>query len=143
MSKVFVLDTQKRPLNPVHPGRARLLLTQRRAAIIRHYPFTIIMREEVHDAQIEPFAHQLSRFQIAFELEVRTAGNSCGDIHVLCFRDLCLELFHSGLESGRLDFEALENAVKAVVDLQRHLLDQSLGTFDFGVLQPQCFKVRR
>jgi hypothetical protein len=28
MSKVFVLDTNKQPLNPVHPGRARLLLKQ-------------------------------------------------------------------------------------------------------------------
>jgi RRXRR protein len=54
MSKVFVLDTQQRPLNPVHPGRARLLLTQGRAAIFRHYPFTIIMRQEVYDTPIEP-----------------------------------------------------------------------------------------
>ena len=54
MSKVFVLDTQTRPLNPVHPGRARLLLTQGRAAVFRYYPFTIIMREEVHDAPSEP-----------------------------------------------------------------------------------------
>ena len=35
MSKVFVLDTQTRPLNPVHAGRARLLLTQGRAAVFR------------------------------------------------------------------------------------------------------------
>ncbi|HXZ04976.1 MAG TPA: RRXRR domain-containing protein, partial [Ktedonobacteraceae bacterium] len=28
MSKVFVLDTNKQPLNPLHPGRARLLLQQ-------------------------------------------------------------------------------------------------------------------
>jgi 5-methylcytosine-specific restriction endonuclease McrA len=54
MSKVFVLDTQKRPLTPVHPGRARLLLTQGRAAIFRHYPFTIIMGQEVYDAPMEP-----------------------------------------------------------------------------------------
>jgi 5-methylcytosine-specific restriction endonuclease McrA len=54
MSKVFVLNADKTPLNPVHPGQARLLLTQGRAAVFRHYPFTIILKEEVHDAQIEP-----------------------------------------------------------------------------------------
>jgi hypothetical protein len=41
---VFVIDTNKRPLNPVHPGLARLLLTQRKAAVFRHFPFTIILK---------------------------------------------------------------------------------------------------
>ena len=45
MSKVFVLDTDKHPLDPVHPGRARLLLTHGRAAVFRRYPFTIILKE--------------------------------------------------------------------------------------------------
>jgi 5-methylcytosine-specific restriction endonuclease McrA len=54
MSKVFVLNTDKMPLNPVHPGRARLLLTQGQAAVFRHYPFTIIMKEEVQQPEIEP-----------------------------------------------------------------------------------------
>jgi hypothetical protein len=36
MSKVFVVDVHKRPLNPVHPGRARLLLTQGQAAVPTH-----------------------------------------------------------------------------------------------------------
>jgi 5-methylcytosine-specific restriction endonuclease McrA len=44
MSKVFVLDTQMRPLDPVHPGHARLLLKQGRAAVYRRYPFTIILK---------------------------------------------------------------------------------------------------
>jgi RRXRR protein len=35
MSHVFVVDTNKQPLAPVHPGRARLLLTQGRAAVFR------------------------------------------------------------------------------------------------------------
>jgi hypothetical protein len=41
MSKVFVLDTQKLPLNPIHPAHARLLLTQGKAAVFKRYPFTI------------------------------------------------------------------------------------------------------
>src|SRR5919197_4844741 len=44
VSKVFVLDTQKRPLDPVHPGHARLLLKEGKAAIFRRYPFTIIRK---------------------------------------------------------------------------------------------------
>ena len=54
MSKVFVLDAHKRPLNPVHPGRARLLLTQGQAAVFCHYPFTVILKEEVHKPDIAP-----------------------------------------------------------------------------------------
>ncbi len=49
MSKVFVLDTNKRPLNPVHPGRARMLLSSGKAAVYRRYPFTIILKRAVAD----------------------------------------------------------------------------------------------
>jgi 5-methylcytosine-specific restriction endonuclease McrA len=54
MSKVFVVDAHKRPLNPVHPGRARLLLSQGKAAVFRHYPFTILLKEEVQKPEIKP-----------------------------------------------------------------------------------------
>ena len=54
MSKVFVLDTNQRPLDPVHPGRARLLLTQGRAAVFRRYPFTIILKEALPQAPRHP-----------------------------------------------------------------------------------------
>lgn len=47
MSKVFILDTNKQPLNPIHPGRARILLSQGKAAVFRRYPFTIILKKEV------------------------------------------------------------------------------------------------
>ena len=47
MSKVFVLDTNKQPLNPVHPGRARLLLKQGKTAVYRRYPFTIRLSRAV------------------------------------------------------------------------------------------------
>jgi len=45
VSRVFVLDANKQPLSPVHPGRARVLLTQRKAAVFRRYPFTIILKD--------------------------------------------------------------------------------------------------
>ena len=54
MSKVFVLDTNKQPLNPVHPGRARLLLKQGKAAVYRRYPFTLILKRVVEQPHLEP-----------------------------------------------------------------------------------------
>ena len=44
---VFVLDTTKKPLKPVHPVQARRLLKGGKAAVFRRYPFTIILKEEV------------------------------------------------------------------------------------------------
>ena len=44
---VFVLDTEKRPLNPVQPGQARRLLKAEKAAVFRKYPFTIILKVAV------------------------------------------------------------------------------------------------
>ena len=41
---VFVLDTEKRPLLPVHPGKARRLLNAPKAAVFRRDPFTIILK---------------------------------------------------------------------------------------------------
>jgi 5-methylcytosine-specific restriction endonuclease McrA len=54
MSKVFVIDTNKQPLNPLHPGRARLLLKQGRAAVYRRYPFTLILKCAVEQPHLEP-----------------------------------------------------------------------------------------
>ncbi|WP_159788076.1 RNA-guided endonuclease IscB [Sodalinema gerasimenkoae] len=42
---VFVIDTDKNPCDPVHPAKARLLLNQNKAAVLRRYPFTIILKE--------------------------------------------------------------------------------------------------
>ncbi len=65
MSYVFVLDTKKRPLNPIHPGWARKLLSAMnevnrrsgssgRAAIYCRYPFTIILKYEIPQPDIQP-----------------------------------------------------------------------------------------
>src|SRR5437763_16477303 len=54
MSQVFVLDTNKQPLNPVHPGRARLLLKQGRAGVYRRYPFTLILKRTVEQPVLRP-----------------------------------------------------------------------------------------
>ena len=47
MSQVFVLDTNKQPLAPCDPARARPLLNKGKAALFRRYPFTIILKREV------------------------------------------------------------------------------------------------
>ena len=42
---VFVLDSNRQPLDPCHHARARELLRKGRAAVFRRYPFTIILRD--------------------------------------------------------------------------------------------------
>jgi 5-methylcytosine-specific restriction endonuclease McrA len=50
---VFVLDTNKKPLDPIHPGTARHLLNQGKAAVYRRYPFCIILRTADLDAPVQ------------------------------------------------------------------------------------------
>ncbi len=54
LSNVFVLDSTKQPLNPVHPGRARILLSSGKAAVYKHYPFTIILKTALEHPAIQP-----------------------------------------------------------------------------------------
>jgi 5-methylcytosine-specific restriction endonuclease McrA len=54
MSMVFVVDQQQKPCRPVHPGRARHLLTRGRAAVYRRFPFTIMLKEGEPTEESEP-----------------------------------------------------------------------------------------
>src|SRR6266699_3887856 len=45
MSRVLVVDAQRQPLHPCTPARARLLLKQRKAAVLRRFPFVLILQE--------------------------------------------------------------------------------------------------
>ena len=49
VSNVFVVDTNKQPLNTIHPGEARLLLTRGKAAVLKRYPFTLILKVAIDD----------------------------------------------------------------------------------------------
>jgi len=51
---VFVVDAEMRPLDPCHPARARRLLAQGKAAVWRRYPFTLVLKRAVPDAQPQP-----------------------------------------------------------------------------------------
>jgi len=59
MSFVFVIDTNKQPLSPVHPGYARLLLSQGKAAVLKRYPFTIVLKTSVEQPQGQPLRIKL------------------------------------------------------------------------------------
>jgi 5-methylcytosine-specific restriction endonuclease McrA len=56
---VFVLSNERQPLDPCHPVRARQLLNAGKAAVFRHYPFTIILKNrsaiesETHDHRLK------------------------------------------------------------------------------------------
>ena len=47
---VFVLDSDKTPLDMCHPAKARKLLRERKAAVYRKAPFTIILKKKVEES---------------------------------------------------------------------------------------------
>ena len=53
-NSVFVLDTNKQPLDPCTPGMARSLLKAGKAARYRQYPFTIILKKAVDPKEVKP-----------------------------------------------------------------------------------------
>jgi hypothetical protein len=59
MSNVFVIDTNHQPVDPVHPGRARLLLSEGKAAVYRRFPFTIILKIEIKEPAVQPLRIKL------------------------------------------------------------------------------------
>jgi 5-methylcytosine-specific restriction endonuclease McrA len=54
MSKIFLIDTNFRQLEPIHPAQARQLLRNEKAAIYRKYPFTLILKESKPDTPVSP-----------------------------------------------------------------------------------------
>lgn len=54
---VFVVDTDKQPLDPVHPAQARKMLDTGQAAVWRQFPFTVILSASV--AGVQPQLLQL------------------------------------------------------------------------------------
>src|SRR5260370_6309029 len=54
VSFVFLVDTHRQPLSPVHPGRARILLKAGKAAVLKRYPFTLILKTAIEQPQVQP-----------------------------------------------------------------------------------------
>ena len=53
-NSVLVVDKNRFPQNPVHPGEARLLLKEGKASVLRIFPFVIILNETVEGELIQP-----------------------------------------------------------------------------------------
>ena len=54
MSYVFVIDQDKRPLDPIHPAHARKLLSSGKAAVYRRFPFVLILKRQVCEPRPQP-----------------------------------------------------------------------------------------
>ncbi len=54
MSHVFVIDQDKQPLDPIHPGHARKLLSSGKAAVYRRFPFVLIRKHQVSEPHPQP-----------------------------------------------------------------------------------------
>ena len=59
MQRVFVVSPEGAPLSPCRPARARWLLTQHKAAVLRRYPFTILLRQPPSDTVTPPLRVKL------------------------------------------------------------------------------------
>src|SRR5881396_724043 len=59
MSKVFVLDKNKQPLDFCPSEQARRLLRAGLAVVFRRFPFTIILKREVFNPQLQPYRLKL------------------------------------------------------------------------------------
>lgn len=93
----LVLDTNKQPLDPIHPGTARRLLKAQKAAVYRIYPFTIILKTAQPNPQAEPI-----------ELKLDPGSRVTGIALVRCRQVIWrAELTHRGL------------AIKASLDSRR------------------------
>jgi 5-methylcytosine-specific restriction endonuclease McrA len=59
MSRVLIVDAERRPLMPCTPARARLLLKAGKAAILRRFPFVLMLHEARPEAVVEPLRVKL------------------------------------------------------------------------------------
>ena len=57
--KVFVIDSNKQPLDPCSAGKARRLLAKGKAAVYRRYPFTIILHRAVEKSEPQPLRFKI------------------------------------------------------------------------------------
>lgn len=72
---VFVLDTNKQPLDPVTPGLARRMLTQGKAAVYKRYPFTIIIKYSCDKPLTKPHEIKLDPGSKTTGLAILQGGN--------------------------------------------------------------------
>ncbi len=76
MSNVFVVDTNKQPLDPVHPARARKLLSRGNAAVLKRYPFTIILKVECGSGGLTKYNRSTRKLPKTHWLDAVCVGKS-------------------------------------------------------------------
>ncbi|MDF5726000.1 MAG: RNA-guided endonuclease IscB [Rhizonema sp. PD37] len=99
---VFVIDTEKHPQDPIHPGQARRLLKKKEAAVYRGYPFTIILKREIPNPKAQPYQLKIdpgsrtTGISIVQGENVKSAGQKIlsGEFHVIWGA----ELTHRGFQ---------------------------------------------
>jgi 5-methylcytosine-specific restriction endonuclease McrA len=84
---VFVLDKNKKPLNPTHPARARRLLKSGKASVFRRYPFTIVL----HNREVE--ASRTHEYRLKIDPGAKTTGLAIIQNNVVVW---AAELTHRG-----------------------------------------------
>jgi RRXRR protein len=65
----LLIDSNKTPLNPVHPAQARKLLDSLKAAVFRRYPFTLILKRVIDNPNVYPLTLKIdpgSKFTVRF-----------------------------------------------------------------------------
>ncbi len=73
MSQVFLVDSQRKPLDPIHPGWARRLLSSGQAAVLYRYPFTLILKKTIEEPPPKG-ARQVQALRIKLDPGSRTTG---------------------------------------------------------------------
>lgn len=53
---VFLIDSNKSPMNPIDPAHAQKLMDSGKAAVFRMYPFTLIMKRVVDNIITYPLS---------------------------------------------------------------------------------------
>src|SRR5262249_54540693 len=80
MQHVFVLDAHQRPLMPCRPARARLLLAQGKAAVLRRYPFTIVLHAAQPEAAVAPLRVKIDPGSRATGIDLMSDNDTTGEI---------------------------------------------------------------
>ena len=98
MSRVLVVDANHCPLAPCLPRRARLLLNSGKAAVLRRYPFTIILKQSYPTASPRPVRLKLDPGSKTTGITVVTEATG----EVVCWRHwwlVCLFLILAQLNA--------------------------------------------
>ncbi|MCY7335563.1 MAG: HNH endonuclease, partial [Chamaesiphon sp.] len=89
---VFLIDANKRPMNPIHPAHARELMEKGKAAVFRMFPFTLIMKRVVEKIITYPLSLRIdpgskftgislvnNRDQVVWAMELQHRGLAIKD----------------------------------------------------------------